>query len=180
MTEHLWYGPIIEAIFIKGLGARLTPDVAGLLREEGIDVTKVLPGYPVAQVVKACHRILPVVFPELPMPAAMTELGALSLRGYNETLLGRAAMGLLKLVGTRRALERLNGTLRAGNNYLETRFTAVSNTEAQIVLSDASGLPDFYRGLFEEGGRMLGAKNFKVADGTAAPPAHQYRISWDA
>ncbi|MEW5739795.1 MAG: DUF2378 family protein [Myxococcota bacterium] len=179
-AEHLWYGPIIEAVFIKGLGPRLTPEVAALLREEGIDVDKVLPGYPVKQVVKACHRILPVVFPTLKERDAMAELGALSTRGYNQTLLGKAAIGFLKLIGTRRALENLNKTLRAGNNYLVTQFTALDANKAKIRLSDASGIPDFYRGLFEEGGRLLNARGFTVVDELSTPPAHEFVISWDA
>jgi uncharacterized protein (TIGR02265 family) len=178
-AERLWYGPVIEAVFIKGLGPRLTPEVAALLRAEGIDVDKVLPGYPVTQVVKACRRILPVVFPGLPERDAMAELGALSTRGYNETMLGRAAIGFLKLIGIRRALESLNKTLRAGNNYLETRFTALAANQAKIYLSDASGIPDFYRGLLQEGGRLLKAPGFTVVDAPPTPPSHEFIVSWE-
>ncbi|MCC6337169.1 MAG: DUF2378 family protein [Myxococcales bacterium] len=180
MKEHLWYGQVVEAIFIKGLGPRLTPQVAALVKQEGINLDKLLPGYPVGQVVKACHRVLPALFPGMPMRDAMAELGALSTRGYNETLVGRAAIAFLKLIGTRRALESLNKTLSAGNNYLQTQFTALSGNQARIHLSDASGVPDFYRGLIEEGGRLLGAKGFKVDNGAATAPAHEFLISWDA
>jgi len=180
MTEHLWYQPVIEAIFIKGLGAQLTPDIASALREEGINVDKLLPGYPVAQVVKACRRVTPLLWPQLSEADALAQLGALSTRGYNETLIGKAALALLKLLGIRRALEKLNGTLSAGNNYLKTSFAALSANSAKLTLSDASGIPDFYRGLFEEGARLLGAKNFVVRSGEAPAPAHEFICSWDA
>lgn len=179
MNERLWYSQVVEAIFLKGLGSRRTAEVDQLLASEGIRADRLLPGYPVEQVVRACRKVAPVVYPGLDADAALAELGASSMRGYNETLIGRAAVAVLKLVGVRRALEKLHTSMRSGNNYLETKFTALSATSAELHLSDVSGIPSFYRGLLEEGLKMVGAKNGVMKDGAATPPGHTFVVSWD-
>jgi uncharacterized protein (TIGR02265 family) len=179
MKERLWYTPVIEAIFIKGLGARRTPQLDQMLAAEGISLGKLLPGYPVEQVVRAMRKSLPMLYPGLDEDAALAALGASSMRGYEETLIGRAAVAVLKLVGVRRALERLHTSMRSGNNYLETTFTALSPTSAELHLSDVSGIPAFYRGLLEEGLRMVGAKNGVVKDQRADAPGHTFLVSWN-
>lgn len=179
MNERLWYSQVVDAVFIKGLGARRTPELNQLLAAEGILVDRLLPGYPVEKVVRAMRRSLPVLFPDLDEDAALAELGASSMRGYNETLIGRAAVTVLKLVGVRRALERLHTSMRSGNNYLDTKFTALGTNEAELHLSDVSGIPGFYRGLLEEGLRMVGAKNGAVKDAGAAPPGYTFHVTWD-
>ncbi|MEW6431093.1 MAG: DUF2378 family protein [Myxococcota bacterium] len=180
MEEPLWYAQVIEAIFIKGLGHRRTAEVDRLLAAEGIHLDKLLPGYPVAQVVRAMRKVLPLLYPGLDEDAALARLGAASMRGYSETLIGRAAVAVLKVVGVRRALERLHTSMRSGNNFLETKFTALSPSSAELHLSDVSGIPAFYRGLLEEGLRMLGARHAEMKDGAAKPPGHTFIASWSA
>lgn len=179
MNERLWYSQVVDAVFIKGLGPRRTPELDQVLASEGISLDKLLPGYPVEKVVRAMKKSLPVLYPGLDENAALVELGASSMRGYNETLIGRAAVAVLKLVGVRRALERLHTSMRSGNNYLDTKFTALGANEAELHLSDVSGIPGFYRGLLGEGLRMLGAKNGVLKDKGAAAPGHTFVVSWD-
>lgn len=178
-TERLWYSQVVEAIFVKGLGPKLTPEVRARVKAHGIDLDKLLPGYPVEQVLKAARDVLPQVLPGLSDEAAWLELGASSMRGYNETLLGRAAVGVLKLIGVRRALERLHTSMRSGNNFLETRFTPLSATSAELHLSDVSGVPGFYQGLLEEGGRLVGAKNLTVRSAVAVGQGHTFVVEWE-
>lgn len=178
MGEHLWYSQVVESIFIKGLGQRLTPDVKKTIRTEGIDLDRLLPGYPVAQVVRALRRVLPSLYPGVDEVEALRSIGASSMQGYNETFIGRAAVQVLKLVGVRRALQKLQTSMRSGNNYLETRFTQVGPTSAELHFSEMSGIPSFYRGLLEEGGRMVGAKHMRVSDGEARDNGWVFRVDW--
>ena len=48
--ERLWYSTVIEAIFIKGLATRLTPELRLGIKKAGIDLGKLQPAYPIAQV----------------------------------------------------------------------------------------------------------------------------------
>jgi uncharacterized protein (TIGR02265 family) len=180
-AERLWYQNIVESVFVRGPGPLLTPALRALVKQEGIDLDRLLPAYPVTLVVKVARAALPTMFPGVPAAEAMRSFGAASLRGYNETMLGSAVVGLLKLLGTRRALERLRVSMSAGSNYLKTEFTGLTETSAELTVSDVSTMPEFYQGIFEEGGRLIGAKNFRVTlkPGGGGPGA-SYHVEWDA
>ncbi len=180
LTEHLWYATVVESVFLKGLGPLMTPALKQVVRDEGIDLDKLLPAYPVVTVVRAARVVLPALYPGLPADQALRAFGAASMRGYNETLIGRAAVQLLKLLGTRRALERLHVSMSSGNNYLKTGFTALTANSAELTLSDVSTIPSFYQGIFEQGGQMIGAKNFKVKVLPVTGAGGRYHVEWDA
>jgi uncharacterized protein (TIGR02265 family) len=177
--ERLWYQNIVESVFVRGPGPLMTPALRELVKREGIDLDRLLPAYPVTTVARAARAALPQLFPGQPPSEALRSFGVASLRGYNETVLGGAVVGLLKLLGTRRALERLRISMSAGSNYLKTDFTPVSERSARLTLSDVSEMPEFYQGIFEEGGRLIGASNFRVTLEPGAGPGASYLVEWD-
>ncbi len=62
-VERLWFSTVIEAIFLKGLGDKLTPRLKEEIKKVGIDLNKMSPAYPVEQVYKACKLVMPIVYP---------------------------------------------------------------------------------------------------------------------
>lgn len=177
--ERLWFSTVIEAIFIKGLGERLTPDLTASIRKAGIDLAKLQPAYPVEQVRAACKIVMPVLFGDMTEADAFHQLGVSSMRGYTETLLGKALLQILKLIGPRRSLLRMHTSMRSGNNYLETSSTVLANNCVELRFSDVSGMPSFYQGIMEEAGRMAHAKNLRVTTVADTPPGHAFRVEWD-
>jgi uncharacterized protein (TIGR02265 family) len=180
-AEHLWYSQTIEAVFVKGLDGKLTPGIKAEFRKLGLDLDKKLsPAYPVTVVNAACKVLMPVLFPTMSEEEAFHELGLSSMRGWSETLVGKALMQLLKLIGVRRSLLRMHTTMRSGNNYIETSALVVSGNCIELVFSDVSGMPTFYQGIIEEGARMAHAKNLRITTGaTSTPPGHTFRVEWD-
>ena len=179
--EHLWFSNVIEAIFVKGLGSKLTLDLREQLRQVGIDLMKLQPAYPV-RVVKAGLKLASNdIFPGESEAEALRQLGAWSMQGYAQTLIGQAVVQILKIIGVRRSLLRMHTNLRSGNNYLETSARVVSPSCVELKLSDVSEIPSFYQGIFEEGGRMAHAKNLRISSvGSEADwPAHTFRVAWD-
>ena len=137
------------------------------------------PAYPVEQVHQACKLVMPVLFPAMSEEEAFHELGLSSMRGYTETLIGKALMQILKLIGVRRSLLRMHTSMRSGNNYLATSSNVVSANCIELTFSDVSGMPTFYQGIIEQGGVMAHAKNLRVTTTTSAPPGHTFRVEWD-
>jgi uncharacterized protein (TIGR02265 family) len=178
-AERLWYSPVIEAVFLKGLGEKLTPGLRAELKKIGIDLARLQPAYPVVQVHQACQVVIPVLFPGVSQEEAMHALGVSSMRGYTETLLGKALIQVLKLIGVRRSLLRMHTSMRAGNNYLATSAVVVNERCIELRFSDVSQMPTFYQGILEEGGRMAHAKNLRVVSADSAPPGHTFRVEWD-
>ena len=177
--EQLWFATVIEAVFIKGLGTRLTPPLKAGIKKIGIDLEKLKPAYPVGEVFAACKLVMPVLFPEKTEAEAFHELGVISMRGYTETLLGKALMGILKLIGVRRSLLRMHTTMRSGNNYLETFSTVIASNCVELRFSDVSRMAPFYQGIIEMGGQMAHAKNLRISTVPTDPPGHTYRVEWD-
>lgn len=180
-AERLWFSPVIEAVFLKGLGPSLTPALKAEIKKLGIDLDKKLePAYPVTQVHKAFKVVMRAIYPTLSEEEAFHELGLSSMRGYSETLLGKALMQILKLIGVRRSLLRMHTTMSAGNNYIETSSNVVTANCIELIFSDVSGMPSFYQGIIEEGARMAHAKNLRISTGAGStPPGHTFRVEWD-
>jgi uncharacterized protein (TIGR02265 family) len=177
--ERLWFSPVIEAVFLKGLGDRLTPALKEEIKTAGINLDKLQPAYPLEVVDKAFAIVRTRLYAGMSEDEALHELGLSSLRGYTETLLGKALIQILKLIGVRRSLLRMHTSMRSGNNYLETFSTVVSSTCIDLKFSDVSGMPSFYQGIIEEGGRMAHAKNLKVTTIASEAPSHTFRVEWD-
>jgi uncharacterized protein (TIGR02265 family) len=179
LTERLWFSTVIEAIFVKGMGEKITPRLKEEIKKVGIDLNKLAPAYPVEQVYKACKVVMPALFPGQSEAEALHQLGVSSMRGYTETLLGKALMQILKLIGVRRSLLRMHTSMRSGNNFLETSSTVIAGNIIELRFSDVSGMPSFYQGIIEEGGRMAHAKNLRVSTVASDPPGHTFRVEWD-
>lgn len=178
-AERLWFSTVVEAIFIKGQGPSLTAPMKAKLKEVGIDVDRLQPAYPVEVVKRACRVLIAERYANLREEEAFHELGVASLKGYTETLLGKAVLQILKVIGVRRSLLRMHTSMRSGNNYLETFSSVVSPNCVELKFSDVSDIPSFYQGILEEGGRLAHAKNLRITTALSAPPAHTFRIEWD-
>ena len=62
-------------------------------------------------------------------------MGIVSRRGYTGTLLGKALMGIMKVIGVRRSLLRMHTSMRSGNNYLETFSTVIASNCIELRFS---------------------------------------------
>lgn len=180
MQEQLWFSHAIEALFVRGLGARLTPEVKQRIAKHGVVLERMPPAYPIRQVVDACRAILPLLYPRLSEDEGFRQLGVSFMQGYAETLVGRAMVQMMKLIGPRRTLERMQKNFRTGGNYLETRFKVRSPNSVELWISDCTEMPGFYVGMIEEGGRMIGVKDLNIAMTPDAGPAWTMVVSWAA
>jgi uncharacterized protein (TIGR02265 family) len=178
--QQLWFSHTIQALFVTGLGARLTPDVRQRVEAHGIALGKLAPAYPITQVVAACRAILPMLYPRLSESDGFRQLGVSFMQGYAESLVGRAMVQMMKLIGPRRTLERMQKNFRTGGNYLETRFKVLAANEVELWINDVTEMPGFYAGMIEEGGRMIGTKNLRIVSTPDVGPAWTLLVSWDA
>lgn len=101
------------------------------------------------------------------------------MRGYVETLLGRAMVQVMKVVGPRRSLERMQRNFRTGSNYIETRFTSLGKGQAELWFNDVSGIPDFYAGVMSAGGRLAAAGNVRVTVHPSTDESCRFLVEWD-
>lgn len=178
MEERLWFDAAIEGLWRKALGPRITPQLRAAMRAEGIDLDKLLPGYPAPVVARCIALTAATLFPGRPPDDAQREIGRLFLLGYEQTLIGRAVIQVLKLIGPRRSLERMQTNFRSVN-YVKTKFTALGPTRAEVWFNEVDGIPGYFAGIIEQGGAFAGAKDVTVTwaarDGGCA-----FSVAWAA
>lgn len=179
MTQRLWFSQPVEGLFIRGLGDRLSPAAKDALAKAGIDVRKKLEVAYTAEVVQqACFTVLPFVYPQLSHDEGLCELGRTLVQGYSSTLMGSAMVGVMKVIGTRRSLERMTKNFRTGGNYIETAATVLGPSSVELWFNDVSEMPGFYRGILVGGGDLLGAENLRVTQKLGAPPTAVFHVTW--
>ena len=87
---------------------------------------------------------------------------------------------LIKVIGPKRAIERMTKSLRSGNNYSQTRATFTGPRRAEFWLNETLGAPSYICGALAAVLRLTGAANARVkmiqTDGHAAT----FEIEWDA
>lgn len=177
MADRLWFSHAIEALFVRGLGPKLTPEVRAIIAKHGIDLGKLQPAYGIEVVTAAVFELLPLVFPGVAKGEALRQLGVAFMTGYSSTFLGGAMVQMMKVIGTRRSLERMQKNFRTGGNYLETRFTLLGPQSAEVWFNDVNGMPELYQGIVQEGGRLSGS-DVTVTIRDVTPPSVTLQIDW--
>jgi uncharacterized protein (TIGR02265 family) len=179
MNEQLWFDFTIEGIFVKGLGPLLTPELRGDLRALGIDLNHLNPAYPVEVARRGLEAARLRVFPDVPEDEAFRELGRLSVIGYLDTMVGKAVLGMVRLMGVKRSLLRLHQSVSGGSNYVKTSSVLVAPTCIEITIEDVTGLPTFWEGILLGGAQVAHAKNLRLVRFERPAPACGYRVEWD-
>lgn len=168
-----------EGMFVKGLGDDLTPRLRQRLREQGLDLDHMLPGYPAEKFPVYLRIATEEIFPQLPEEAAQLEMGKRFLHGYVQTFIGKAMALMMRAVGPMRTLSRMERNFRSGNNYIETKLTEVNPHEAQLWMNEVHGAPSFFAGVMTAGAELIGTRNAKVEVIARAGAGATFRVSWD-
>ncbi|HYI02408.1 DUF2378 family protein [Hyalangium sp.] len=177
--ELLVYEQTIEALFVRALGGRLSPECRARLREAGLDVTqKLKPAYPFRAWMTFIRIAAEELYPGMPLAESTFKLGEAYVEGFRETMLGRAVMSLLRVLGPRRTVLRATQNFRAGNNYTETRVAEMGPARFEVWMNEVGEFPDFTAGIIHAGVRASGAKELRVELFDYDGHACTYRISW--
>ncbi|MBS2032984.1 MAG: DUF2378 family protein [Deltaproteobacteria bacterium] len=155
--DHLVFTPTIEELFVRLLGAQLTPDIRRELREVGLDIdAKLLPAYPVRVLDAAMDVVVRRVFSHLPREVAFAKLGEMQLDAFAQTLLGRAAFQFMRLLSVERFLDRLTRGWRNANNFMEARVTRVEPDVFDVWVNDVGQYPEVIGAIMRRALERLG------------------------
>jgi uncharacterized protein (TIGR02265 family) len=174
------FNTCVEGLFVRGLGTRMTVRCRERLREAGLDLDRLEPTYPLARWKEFVHIAARELYPGLTHDEACWKLGEHFMEGFLQTFIGRTIIRVLRVLGPRRALQRLGQNLRAGNNFSEFRMAEHGPGDVEVWLNDTfANSPAFAAALIARGHAAYGARNVRVQtvqfDGAAA----LLRIRWD-
>ncbi|MFY0529593.1 DUF2378 family protein [Archangium gephyra] len=103
--EPLVYDATVEAMFSRALKGRLSPRLKARVKEAGIELdAKLKPAYPREVWLRTMRLVVADLYPGVPEERAWFELGERMVDSFSETMMGPAIVGVLKLLGPKRAL----------------------------------------------------------------------------
>lgn len=181
MTQRVYYAVAVEGTFKLGVGDRLTDAQRETLRDEyGIDPFDTKPSYSVEVMHKGFEYLQRELFPQMTPEESEDLLGVLSFRGFAQTLVGKAIVQMMRLIGPERTMPRMSKNLKAGTNFMDIKSRKLAPGHFELDVSDVGGMPHFYRGMFGEGLMLTRAKDLKVELASISVRGATYRITWVA
>jgi uncharacterized protein (TIGR02265 family) len=119
------------------------------------------PAYPVEKYVEMQKVAVDVFAPSAPFDASIETLGRRFVDGYGETIVGKAVLVTMRLLGPKRTLERLSRTLSTGSSFFETKLSEFSPGVWHLWLNRVT-FPGWYVGLIRRGLELAGAKDVEL------------------
>jgi uncharacterized protein (TIGR02265 family) len=171
------FGTSVEAL-VRVLGPNLDEGVRQRFLDLGVNLERPNPAYPYEQWIDALRLAMAIKWPGLEHEEATYRMGRAIFESYGQTVMGKALLQLVKVLGPRRALERMTRNLRTTNNYSETRLTVVGPNQYQLWVNKVA-FPHYFRGLIEAGLEFGGARGLFVGIASASAQAGVvFDLSW--
>jgi uncharacterized protein (TIGR02265 family) len=162
--EKQVFATTVEALFVRGLGVRLSPEARARLLEAGLDLEHPLAiSYPLEQWKTFVRIASEALYPDLPPSEAHGWMGEHFLEGYLQTFVGRVVAGLAPAFGLGLTLARICQDLRGGNNFSELRLVDHSPQHVELWMNDVlCDHPSFMVGLILRAQQVAGARDVHV------------------
>ncbi len=169
----------VDGLFRVALGRRLSLGAHVALREAGLDLSrKLLPAYPM-ETWRACLELaVRDLYPEHSRAEGYRRIGHELVGGLAQTAMGRAAVGVGRLLGPMRALRRMNHTFRSADNYVESRLTERGPTRCELWINEVLGQPTYYQGILEACLPLAGARGVRVEVLAQEGAGATYGLEW--
>jgi uncharacterized protein (TIGR02265 family) len=178
MEDRLVYAEVIEGLIQYGLGGHVPSRLRERLGDLGLDVDRLPSTFPVVAWLKCLRVIIEELFPGVPVEEAFRRLARQHVEGYGRTLMGRATVRVMRLLGPRRMVHRLPSVLSATDNY--TAGTVEERGPREFVLSLNSNLqpPAYVESLFEAMLSACGAVSPRVKRQENLEDSSSYLLTW--
>lgn len=171
------FGNSVEAL-VRVLGPALDGPVKARFLAIGVDLFNPNPAYPYEQWLATLSLAMEVLWPTLPRDEATFRMGRAIFESYGQTVMGKALLQLVKVLGPRRALERMSRNLRTTNNYSDTKLTELGPNHFHLWVNRVA-FPHYFRGLLEAGLEFGGAKEVKVSlQSVSADQGVVFDLAW--
>ena len=179
-SQQLIFAHAVEGLFLLGLREHLTPGFRERLRAHGLDLDRpLLPAYPYSVWHPALHEAVLHVWPDLPLEQGYHQLGRKIVLGYQGTLIGRALEAVVRVIGPRRMLARMEKNLRSADNHVTIGFEQVEPQRVRLDVNACTDHPSYFTGIFEAGTEIAGGRNVVVTVVRSHPPGALFEVTWE-
>lgn len=154
--EQVVFEQTMEGL-LRAVRPRMSQTCKARLLAAGLNVdAALLPAYPFEVWMKCLIAAAEETWPHESRDKALFKVGEAFIEGYRETFLGRAVLGVIRVLGPRRAIHRATRNFRSGNNYTEAKITELSPTCLELWMNEVGPYPSFTQGLVEAALRASG------------------------
>ncbi|MCY1046554.1 DUF2378 family protein [Corallococcus sp. bb12-1] len=173
------YVQVVEGLLQHGLRGQVSPRLRERLRQAGVDLDRpLLPLYPVPLWARCLHIIVEETWPGTPREEAFRRLARAHVEGYGATLLGRAVMSVMRLLGPKRVAHRLPEVLRGTDNYTEAVLTERGPAHYELRINSVIDAPGYVESLFEAVLQVGGAQAPRVTKLHEEQDGTVYSLTW--
>lgn len=175
--EPLAFSSMVEGLR-RALGHQVDEAAHRRFEELGIPMRgKIQPTYPRDVWMRVSLYAGQLLNPTLSPEAQRVALGRRFVRGYTETIVGRALLTAMRVIGPKRALLRMERSFRTGNNYSRVTFRETpSGIELDVL---GAPYPEWYEGMVRESLEITGAKEIELTRLKYEPPeVTTYRVAF--
>ncbi|MFE8604199.1 DUF2378 family protein [Archangium violaceum] len=180
VQRRLVFEHTVDGLFRFSLRSRLSSQAWKGLKAVGIDLSKpLLPAYTHDTWKRALELTVVDLYPLLSREEGWRRLGQEVVNGMVHTVMGRAMVGVARLLGPLRSLRRLNNTLRSGDNYVESRLTELSPTSCEVWINEVMGQPAYYQGIVEACLALAGGQRARVRVLAREGAGARLHVEWE-
>lgn len=170
------FSSMVEGM-VRAVGSKLDERALQHCAELGIPLRgKLQPTYSREAWTKVSLFVGGVLWPTLKPEEQRRQLGHRFVEGYTETIVGKALIAAMRVLGPKRALARLEKSFRTGNNYSKAEL--VDGPEGLSMIIANSPYPEWYQGMIEKALERTGASEIRVEPFKREGDTTTFRISF--
>lgn len=168
----------MEALW-KSCGPDPSPEVVQAFLDSGFDVRKRLHvAYPADQYSTLLAKLGEARFPQASPEERFLLLGRAFMEGYQQTLMGRALLKLVSVLGPRRVLMQTTRSFRSGNNYARAQVEEIGPRHFRMVVAPVHH-PGWHVGIVTAGLEHSGAKSVRMDLAKKEGDEATFDIRWE-
>ena len=177
MGEARFIFPAAAEGMLKGMGPRATPEFKAHMKKAGLDFDKIPPAIPIETWTPFMRAAAAFAWPQEAEDEAMRLLGLHFIRGWKNTAIGSATSMMLRVLGPRRTLTRLDRAFRTSDNFTRAVTELVGSNEALVSINEVQGSPTYWIGILQGGLEVLGRDGSVTVHHVKLPGA-TLRVTW--
>lgn len=178
-SDGVVYRHSVEALLDRVLRQKklLTPELTAALLALGVDPDRPrdLPMETWRGLLQLCAARM---FPALPEPDGLTEVGRTTLDGFTQTLVGRGALMLGKMAGPARSLAKLADTWATANSVYRVTSEQKGPKHFEVRINVGGAMRYYNRGILLGALEKVGVKNPVVGLHEQVGGGDLYVITW--
>jgi uncharacterized protein (TIGR02265 family) len=178
VDQRVVFGQSVEALW-KSCGPNPPQEVVRAFTDSGIDVRKrFVVAYPAEQYATLMAKLAEARFPQAGPDERYLLLGRAFMEGYQQTMMGRALLKLLAVLGPRRVLHQTTRSFRSANNYSRAEVTELGPRHFRMVVHPVHH-PGWHVGLVTAGLEIAGGKNVRMQLASLERDEASFDITWE-